>query len=99
MTDDGRMIRYGLANESERMNRSFKSSDLIGITPTIILPEHVGMIVGVFTAIESKREGWRFSESDERAAAQQRFIQFVRNAGGLAGFCNDPMLLQEIIKK
>lgn len=97
-TDDGRMIRYGLANESERMNRSFKSSDLIGITPTIILPEHVGMIVGVFTAIECKREGWRYSDTDDRMQAQLRFIEFVHDNGGFAGFCNDPVMLTGILK-
>jgi len=89
-TDDGRMIRYGLANESERMNRSIKSSDLIGITPVLIMPEHVGRLIAVFTAIECKREGWRYSASDERTQAQQRFIEFVQNHGGIAGFCSDP---------
>ena len=97
-TDDGRVIRYGLANESERMNKHIKSSDLIGITPTIIVPEHVGMVLGIFTAIECKRQDWRYSEADERTQAQRRFIDFVHNNGGFAGFCNDPAMLTWIIK-
>lgn len=98
-TDDGRMIRYGLANESEKMNRSFKSSDLIGMTPMLILPEHVGMMVGVFTAIETKREDWRYSVNDERTQAQQRFIDYVTQSGGFAAFCSDPSTLARIIRR
>lgn len=98
MDDRGRMIRYGLANESERINRVFKSSDLIGFRQMLIMPEHVGRIVAVFSAIECKRSDWKFSERDDRAVAQLRFIDHVRNAGGFAGFCNDPDQLKDILK-
>ena len=40
--DDGSFLRFGLANDSPAMNKQFKSSDLIGIRPVLIQPEHVG---------------------------------------------------------
>lgn len=74
--DTGRHIRYGLGNDSKRVNESFKSSDLIGIN-------HVGR----FVAVECKAPGWKFSQNDERAVAQARFLAHVRASGGIAGFC------------
>ncbi|HRQ13044.1 MAG TPA: hypothetical protein PK205_07045 [Promineifilum sp.] len=84
--ETGRMIRYGLGNDSAKVNANIKSSDLIGVTPLFVMPEHVGTIVGVFTAIECKAPGWRMRPSDDRALAQQRFHDIVRAAGGYAGF-------------
>ena len=81
-------VRFGLANDSTKLNKEFKSSDLIGITPMVIGPQHVGETVGVFTAIETKKEDWRFSENDDRARAQLKFIRWVRGNGGIAGFAN-----------
>lgn len=89
--DTGRHIRYGLMNESKRVNSQFKSSDLIGITPVLIGPQHVGRTVGVFTAIETKAAGWKLRPSDDHAQAQLRFINLVRRNGGLAGFVSDPL--------
>lgn len=74
---EGRVIRFGLANESARMNKRIKSSDLIGI-----------MSGGIFIAVETKREGWKFRASDKRAVAQLTFIELVRRYGGIAGFCS-----------
>lgn len=82
----GRPVRYGLANESAAENKLIKSSDCIGIKPTIITQEMVGYMIGRFLAVENKEEGWTFSEKDERAVAQARYHEIVRNAGGLAGF-------------
>ena len=55
--EHGNMVRYGLNNQSAQQNRAAASSDLIGITPVVIRPDHVGRTLGVFTAIECKREG------------------------------------------
>ena len=83
---NGRMIRYGLGNDSAKLNRSFKSSDLIGIWPVTVTHEMVGRTLGVFFAVEVKAPGWTFRTSDERAVAQQNFIEWVRRHGGVGTF-------------
>ncbi len=75
-------VRYGLANESKRMNRRAKSSDLIGWLPAMF----GGRMRAIFTAIECKKAGWRFRPNDPREAAQNHFMQLVRAGGGIAGF-------------
>lgn len=85
----GRLIRYGLGNDSAKLNSHIKSSDLIGIRPVLAELPGVGWrMLGVFTAIEVKAPGWRLQPSDERAQAQARFHEIVRQAGGLAGFAS-----------
>ena len=89
--ETGRFIRYGLMNTSKRENEQFKSSDLIGITPVQAYVQGVGWtVLGVFTAIETKASTWHFNQMDERAVAQQRFIDLVRSYGGYAGFATGP---------
>lgn len=82
----GRPVRYGLANMSKKTNEKIKSSDKIGITKVVITPDMVGQVVGVFTAIEDKKEGWKYRESDKRAKAQKKFHDIVLEKGGYAGF-------------
>lgn len=89
---NGRHIRYGLANESAAMNDIIKSSDLIGIMPVFITPEMVGTVLGVFTAIECKHEGWKLTPGDKRGQAQAAFHDLVRSVGGKAWFANTPWL-------
>ncbi len=83
----GRAIRYGLLNESSRVNQIMKSSDLIGITPVIITQEMVGRTLGVFTAVEVKREGWGYKGTD-REVAQKAFLDLVISMGGIGRFEN-----------
>jgi hypothetical protein len=83
--ETGRLIRYGLGNDSKKINEVFKSSDLIGIWPLIITPEHVGMRLGIFHAVEVKHSGWR-KPSNKRERAQQNFGDWVRSHGGLFQF-------------
>jgi len=83
--DDGRLIRYGLCNDSKRINDRFKSSDLIGIRPVVITTEHVGTTIGQFAAVETKREDWRPGK-DKREGAQATFMALVQDLGGCAGF-------------
>jgi hypothetical protein len=86
MDSTGRMIRYGLGNDSSKLNAAFKSSDLIGIYPVVITPELLGRTLGLFFAVEVKAPGWKFRESDERAVAQKNFGDWVTNHGGLFRF-------------
>jgi len=83
----GRLIRFGLGNESPALNARWKSSDLIGLLPVVVQPSDVGRTLGVFLAIETKKPGWRLTLGDKRGQAQAAFIQSVRAFGGVGGFC------------
>lgn len=83
---NGRVIRYGILNDSKQVNQRFKSSDLVGIRPILVTADMVGQVVGVFAAIECKASNWTYRPNDEHTQAQQRFIDLVRAAGGFAGF-------------
>jgi hypothetical protein len=81
----GRWVRFGLGNDSDKLDKVFKSSDLIGITPVTVRPEHVGRTIGVFTAVEVKHPGWTKPEND-RDRAQEAFLVSVCQHGGLGMF-------------
>ena len=94
----GRLIRYGLMNESAKQNAQIKSSDYIGITPVKCFVDGLGVVqLGVFTAIEMKASTWQFSQSDKRALAQSKFHDMVRSYGGFAGFATGPDDVRRII--
>lgn len=84
-TDDGRFIRYGLANDSKPVNNIIKSADLIGIRPLIITQEMIGWTVGQFVSREIKGVKWRYSGTD-REQAQTRWAELILSLGGDAGF-------------
>lgn len=86
-SDEGAWVRYGLANDSKAMNKQLKSSDLIGLQPVTVRPEHVGATIGQFVAHEVKREGWKFTGTD-REMAQLRFGMLVQSLGGQFAFVN-----------
>ena len=86
---NGTPVRFGLGNISKKHNYKIKSSDLLGITPVLITKEMVGMTLGVFTAVETKKEAWNPDKKlDARENAQNNFINWVRSLGGFAGFAN-----------
>jgi hypothetical protein len=71
----GRLVRFGLGNDSPRTNKILKSSDLIGLWN----------VTGQFVAIEVKHSDWEF-KGGERETAQLNFINIVKKFGGIALF-------------
>jgi hypothetical protein len=86
----GRVVRFGLGNESAAQNKVFKSSDLIGIRKRLILPQMVGSYIGQFVGREMKHEGWVFDPKDEHEIGQNNFNNFINSMGGDACFCTGP---------
>ena len=82
-----RLIRYGLCNDSERLNAEVKSADLIGINPVRVTADMVGRVIGQFDSVECKEVGWRFTNTDEELA-QLAWAQLIISLGGRARFVN-----------
>jgi hypothetical protein len=82
---EGRHVRYGLCNDSAKLNAACKSSDLIGWMSVRIGPEHVGHTIAQFVSLECKREGWTY-RGDDRERAQKKWIDMVNEAGGFGRF-------------
>ena len=88
-TDDGRQLRFGLGNDSAKLNAHFKSSDLIGIRPVVIQPWMVGQTIGQFLAVEVKSDNFVPRETDNRYVAQRNFHECVKSLGGDAMFAKN----------
>lgn len=82
----GRVVRYGLANDSAKLNRVLKSPDLIGWKRVLIEPRHVGMVIGQSVLREVKHKGWTHV-SGEHEEAQAAFIELAVADGCDARFC------------
>ncbi len=82
---DGSFLRYGLANDSTKLNKVLKSGDLIGIAPVRITQSMVGSIIGRFVSREIKHEGWAYSATPEEVA-QLNWAQLIASFGGDAAF-------------
>lgn len=95
--ETGRHIRYGLMNESAQQNKQFKSSDIVAPIPIVIQPHHVGKLLSVLGVFECKKTDWVFRPSDERAAAQLRFIELMRSIGCIGGFVTEPEQVNQYV--
>lgn len=84
---DGRPVRYGLANDSSRLNKIIKSADLIGWRRVRIEQSHVGSVIAQFVSRECKRGDWKYSGNDHEVA-QLAWIKLINANGGDAQFCN-----------
>jgi len=87
----GRPVRFGLGNESKRINEKLKSGDYVGWTPVTITPEMVGKTIAVFTNIEVKAKGFKQREhyvEKSREFAQNKFNKLVLSTNGCAGFAS-----------
>ena len=97
--DTGRQIRFGLGNTSKRINDVMKSSDYIGITSVIVTPAMVGQTVGIFTALEFKKPGWKLTAGDKRGNAQAAYGMMVEAAGGIFSFISEPGQYVELLRR
>lgn len=88
-------VRFGLGNDSAKVNAVLKSSDLIGITP--VTDPVSGITRGVFTAVEVKAPGYKGPRT-QHDQAQARFITLVKSRGGIAGFASDTAHYQQLIE-
>lgn len=92
--EHGRLVRFGLGNESEK-DKDFLSSDEIGGTMVTITPEMVGKTVFIFTAIEVKPKGFKMRQfkPGTREYGQLKFLEWVVSMGGFGGFatCADDL--------
>ena len=84
----GRLVRFGLGNESKKVNDYFKCPDLVGIKTITITQEMIGKKIGIFYAKECKKPGWKYKDNDHEKA-QKRFIDEINSRGGDASFACD----------
>ena len=81
-----RHIRFGLGNDSAKLNKKWKSADLIGVGPN-----------GRILWVEMKKPGWVY-KATEREVAQANAINQVNGLGGIAFFCTSVEEFERIIK-
>ena len=91
----GRWVSFGLGNVSTLLWNQWKTSDLVGYTIVTVTPDMIGRELAVFTAIEVKLPD---AKVDARYKAQKKFIDQVKNHGGIAAICNSVESLEKLFK-
>ena len=84
--EEHRHVRFGLGNDSAKINKVWKSSDLIGVGPH-----------GRALWVEMKKPGWVWGGT-EREVAQGHAITDINNQGGIAFFCTSADEFERIIR-
>jgi hypothetical protein len=87
--ENGSYVRWGLANDSEKVNAVIKSGDLIGWRSRLIKPSDVGSVLAQFISREVKRENWKWSNTPENNA-QLKWAALVNAHGGDAAIVTGP---------
>ena len=78
-------MRYGLGNDSPKINEVLKSADLIGIKSVTITSTMVGHSFGQFVSVECKAPGWQYTGGG-REKAQIAWANLINSMGGMAIF-------------
>lgn len=85
--ENGRWIRFGLANDTPAMNATIKMGDLVGVRSHVVTLADVGRTHGIFWMREVKAPGWKWPRTPSaRETAQRRGIELVLSRGGDAAF-------------
>ncbi|CAH9015195.1 putative holliday junction resolvase [Vibrio phage 142E35-1] len=98
--DTGVPVRFGLGNESAKLNKELKSGDLVGFSEITVTPEMVGKKIAVFTNIEVKSLGFIIKDvynPKSREYAQNEFNKLVTNANGIAGFASSAQDVDDMV--
>jgi len=85
-------VRYGIANESEKQNKQYKSSDLLVGRQVHVTPEHVGTTILQLGFVECKPRGWVFTGKG-REGPQANWVTLINKLGGFARFASEPFEL------
>lgn len=92
----GRHVRFGLGNHSAKLNAVFKSPDLVGITS---IQCRCGETYGVFTGLEVKKPGWKFSANNSVHVAQNNFLNKIHEMHGIGKFITSVDDLPRILSR
>lgn len=84
---NGSFVRWGLANDSEKLGARVKSGDHIGGEQILITPAMVGSVMLRFWSVEVKRSNWTHPSS-ALEYAQVQWASIVNALGGRAIITN-----------